>query len=308
MLSRPDVLVLGAGGVLGESWMSGVLAGIEDASGIDMRLCEHLVGTSAGSIVAANLAAGRSPRRPSKFGTELERIAAPGPSGPPAGLPVVAREAGRRAGELALAAWTPLAPLALAATGPGGSVLRAALLARIPAGTERLDDLRDRIDALESRFDGRLRIPCVDRLTGRRVVFGSPGSPPATVAQAVTASCAIPWIFAPVWIAGRQYVDGGVWSVSNLDAAPVARDTYVLCLNPTSGIGGARTALAAARNLVRSAVSVETLVLRRRGAVVQTVAPDSDSTMAMGANFMDAEPRGRVLAAGYAQGLALGQR
>ena len=33
MLSPPDVLVLGAGGVLGESWLMGVLAGIEDATG-----------------------------------------------------------------------------------------------------------------------------------------------------------------------------------------------------------------------------------------------------------------------------------
>jgi len=304
MRSRPDVLVLGAGGVLGEAWMSGVLAGIEDAAGINMCHCEHFVGTSAGSIVAAHLAAGRSPRRPSSFGTGLERIAPPQDTG----VAATALEAARRIGGYALAAGTPLAPVALAATGPGGSLVRSAILSRIPPGTDRLEDLRDRIDALETRFDGRLRIACVDRLTGRRIVFGSPGAPPATVAQAVTASCAIPWLFAPVWIAGRQYVDGGIWSVSNLDAAPVARDTYVLCLNPTSGLAGARTALAAARNLIRSAVSIEALALRRRGAIVQTITPDGDSSAAIGANFMDAEPRGRVLAAGYAQGLALGRR
>src|SRR3954470_9549160 len=60
----PDVLVLAGGGVLGEAWMTGVLAGIEDATGIDLRRTEALVGTSAGSIVAARLAFGRSPRRP----------------------------------------------------------------------------------------------------------------------------------------------------------------------------------------------------------------------------------------------------
>ena len=64
MLTRPDVLVLGGGGVLGEAWMMGVLAGLEDATGFDLRRCEHFVGTSAGSIVAARLAAGESPRRP----------------------------------------------------------------------------------------------------------------------------------------------------------------------------------------------------------------------------------------------------
>ena len=61
MLFRPDVLVLGGGGVLGERWLMGVLAGIEDATGFDLRECEYFVGTSAGSIVAARLAAGISP-------------------------------------------------------------------------------------------------------------------------------------------------------------------------------------------------------------------------------------------------------
>jgi NTE family protein len=151
-----------------------------------------------------------------------------------------------------------------------------------------------------------VRIVAVDRRRGRRVVFGSPGAPDATIADAVTASCSIPWLFEPVWIGGREYVDGGVWSVSNLDVAPATRDTHVLCLNPTSGIRGAQTVLAAARGLARSAVSVEALVLRRRGAVLRTVVPGPESAAAMGANFMDREPRSRVLRAGYVQGLALG--
>ncbi|MGB8881506.1 MAG: patatin-like phospholipase family protein, partial [Solirubrobacteraceae bacterium] len=65
MRTRPDVLVLGAGGVLGEAWMMGVLAGIEDGTGFDLRDCDYYVGTSAGSIVAAHLIAGQPPRRPS---------------------------------------------------------------------------------------------------------------------------------------------------------------------------------------------------------------------------------------------------
>ncbi len=59
----PDVLVLGVGGTLGEAWMRGVLSGIEAASDVDFRECEYFVGSSAGSIVAATLAAGRRPRR-----------------------------------------------------------------------------------------------------------------------------------------------------------------------------------------------------------------------------------------------------
>src|SRR3954453_21094 len=66
LFAAPDVLVLAGGGVLGEAWMTGVLAGIEDAAAIDLRRTEAFVGTSAGSIVAARVAAGRSPRRPAE--------------------------------------------------------------------------------------------------------------------------------------------------------------------------------------------------------------------------------------------------
>jgi NTE family protein len=58
----PQVLVLGGGGILGEAWMSAVLVGLEDAAGFEARQCEGYVGTSAGSIVAAVLAAGVDPR------------------------------------------------------------------------------------------------------------------------------------------------------------------------------------------------------------------------------------------------------
>src|SRR4051812_5417285 len=58
-MQMPDTLVLGAGGTLGEAWMRGVLAGIQASSGLDFRDCEYLLGTSAGSIVAATLVSGR---------------------------------------------------------------------------------------------------------------------------------------------------------------------------------------------------------------------------------------------------------
>jgi len=34
--TRPDVLVLAGGGLIGEAWMTGVLAGMEAASGLPM--------------------------------------------------------------------------------------------------------------------------------------------------------------------------------------------------------------------------------------------------------------------------------
>ena len=61
-----------------------------------------------------------------------------------------------------------------------------------------------------------------DYSTGRRVPFGRQGTrarraPPAELADAVAASCAIPGFYRPVRIGGRDYVDGGVRSASNLD-------------------------------------------------------------------------------------------
>jgi NTE family protein len=299
MHSRPDVLVLGGGGVLGEAWMMGVLSGIEDATGFDLRECESFVGTSAGAIVAAHLVSGRSPRRPSAVGTELEL----GHGQPARGLAVAAVAAARRAGSFALAASSAFAPLALGIAAPGGALVRALLLRGLPRPADNLSELRSQIEQSAARFDGRLRVTAVDRSTGRRVVFGSPGAPAASVGEAVEASCTVPWLFAPVEIGGREYVDGGVWSPTNLDAAPAGRDTHVLCLNPTASLTTAHALLAMMRNVARSAVSVESLALRRRGAAVKTVAPNSECAAAMGANFMDHEPRSRVLAAGYRQGL-----
>ncbi len=304
MLTRPDILVLGGGGVLGEAWMMGVLAGVEDATGFDLRGCEHFVGTSAGSIVAAHLVAGNAPRRPPSVGTEIEVAQAQTVGG----LATAAVDAAKRAGAWALAAGSTFAPLALGLAAPGGAVMRAVMLRRLPRPTDTLRDLRERVDDSGARFDGRLRVVAVDRRSGKRVVFGRPGAPDASVGQAVEASCTVPWLFAPVQIGGREYVDGGVWSPTNLDAAPAGRDTHVLCLNPTANITGSQSVLSAIRSVARSAASVEALVLRRRGAAVRAVAPNLESAAVMGTNFMDREPRGRVLAAGYRQGLRLAAR
>ncbi len=301
MRTRPDVLVLGGGGVLGEAWMMGVLAGVEDGAGVDLRYCDAFVGTSAGAIVAAHLVAGSSPRRPSSISTELEV----GNAAPVRGLAVAAVGAARRAGGAALAASSTFAPLALGAAAPGGALLRALLLRGLPRPRDTLASLRSQVERSGARFDGRLRVTAVDRATGRRVVFGSPRAPAATVAEAVQASCTVPWLFAPVTIGGREYVDGGVWSPTNLDAAPAGRDTHVLCLNPTASLATSHTLLAVMRNVARSAVSVEALALRRRGARVRTIAPNAECSAAMGSNFMDSEPRTRVLSAGYRQGLLI---
>jgi NTE family protein len=281
--------------------MMGVLAGLEDATGFDLRRCDYYVGTSAGSIVAAHLAAGQSPRRPGSQRRPREASAQPTER-----LAQAGSTAAQRAGAWAMAMASTFAPLALGLATPGGALVRGLLLRRLPRPTQTLDALLRHIDELDARFDGRLRVTAVDRLSGRRVVFGSPGAPPATVAEAVAASCTVPWLFSPVTIGGREYVDGGVWSPTNADAAPAGAGACVLCLNPTASLTGTGDAIGVFRRVSRSAAAIETLALRRRGAEVQVASPSLDCAREMGLNLMDRQRSARVLAAGYRQGQELG--
>jgi NTE family protein len=313
-LLRPDVLVLAGGGIVGEAWMHGVLAGIEDSGGVDFRRTEAFVGTSAGSIVAARLVAGRRPPRPDASARE----AAPGLADAEApvddvdrdgpGLRAAVRGAARDALRFGWALSAPVTGAALAVSAPAGALARAAVLSRAAGRGRPLSDLRARVERWGARFDGRLRVCAVDRRTGRRVVFGAPGAPAASVADAVCASCAIPFVFAPVTIGGREYVDGGVWSVTNLDAARVGRGTHVLCLDPAAGLGGEALRATALRSAFRVASELELQGLRRRGAQVEHVAPDADAGAAMGHDVMAPGRAAPALAAGYAQGRRLAER
>ena len=83
-----------------------------------------------------------------------------------------------------------------------------------------------------------LWIVALDYATGRRVVFGRNGAPRAHLDEAVRASCSIPGLYRPMNIGGRLYVDGGVWSPSNLDL--LSHDDVdvdiVIALNPMSSL------------------------------------------------------------------------
>ncbi len=283
----PDVLVLGVGGVLGEAWLRALLAGLKRGAGFDARDCQSFVGSSAGSIVAASLVAGRAPEGPADAAEPMQ----------PAPEPEARSPLGRLAGVGAAAA-APLVAAGLSATVPATALMRRLALARVPDGRRSLDGLGERLDRAGASFDGRLTVAAVELETGRRVLFGRTGAPEASVGRAVEASCAIPGWFRPVSIGAHRYVDGGAWSPTNLDAADVSHGTRVLCLNPTAS-------MPVFGPLSRAAAAVETLLLERRGARVRTVAPDRESARAIGANAMNPGPRDRVASAGYEQGLRL---
>ena len=283
--TSPTVLVLGGGGLFGEAWMTGVLAGYEDATGADLRRCRRFVGTSAGSIVAASLVAGRSPRRPGSAEASPIR-----PVEEPDGAPSPFSDPDREARQV---------PNVLVGVGAVaarvGAPIRALALRALPEGRRSIAAFGGEVDRWGATFDGRLRVCTVDAATGRRVVFGSRRAPSASVGQAVAASCAIPAVFMPVRIGDRLYVDGGAWSPTNADAAPAGRGDRVLLLEPTGALAG---------GALRGAALLEAVALRSRGAAVRIVTPDRSTRSRMG-RLLEPDHGGHVLAAGYQQGLAL---
>ena len=280
--------------------MSSLLVGLERAGGFHAADAGMFVGTSAGSIVAAMLAGGVDPA--SRLGLLPE---------PPEPDPEVA---GESTGDglvesIAQGVGGPLAALLLNTAAPGGRLLRRSALARVPRGRRALAGLGDAVAETGVSFDGRLRICAVDIEGGNRVTFGAPGAPDAEVGPAVEASCAIPGVFRPVRISGRDYVDGGVWSPTNMDACEAGDGTRVVCLNPTGSMRpGGSNRLGWLGPLSKTVATIEATALRRRGTTVTVIAPDADSTEAIGENLMRASARNAVIEAGFAQGAAIGRR
>lgn len=307
---RPDHLVLGVGGIAGEAWTSGLLAGIEDVTGTDLRECASFTGTSAGAIVSAALQSGMRPRRPERIAEpeEEERTeeayadqaagAQPDLAGAEATLRAVAGALLERLGPLA-GPLSGLAPLALGGSATAGAALRRLALSQLPRGRRSLLGFRDALEDLGASFDGRLRIVAVEQTSGRRVVFGAEDAPEAAVSDAVLASCAVPTVFEPVTIGDREYVDGGAWSPTNLDVAPVERDQHVLLTNPTAFLPGGWG------QLVRALTGVEVAAARSRGVHVVVVQPDSIAAREIGPNLMSRTRVDAAVATGHRQGRAL---
>lgn len=291
-------VVLGAGGYAGHAFHAGVLSALAEQTGFDGRRADVLVGTSAGSLVAAAFAAGLSAAdlraellgRPlSPEGRALRSAARTLPPERPA-EPVPERRA-------------PLAPGALlaAARRPWGVRPGAVLSSLLPAGRASTAGIARGVNRMHGdRWPTRdLRICAVRARDARRVVFGTPGAPRVDVGTAVAASCAIPAWFAPVRLDGEAYVDGGAHSPSNADVLLRDRLDLVVISSPMSlGRGGGRPALdTGVRLVVRRYLAREVRRLRAAGTQVVVIQPTLEDLSAMGANMMDGSRAQDVLSA-----------
>ncbi len=141
-----------------------------------------------------------------------------------------------------------------------------------------------------------------DYSSGKRTVFGRPGTPKAELADAVAASCAIPGFYRPVSVGGRLYVDGGVRSASNLDLLARRNLDLVICLNPTSTLeGGAPGANLLDRflDLNRAAsgrrLGSEAKRVRAGGTRVVLIQPTTEDLAVIGRNLMSGRRRNEVI-------------
>jgi len=101
-------------------------------------------------------------------------------------------------------------------------------------GTERY--LRHLLEERGSNEFGstkrKLLITATDLDSSRRVVFGEDGFENIPVSEAAAASTAIPLLYAPREIEGRQYVDGGLRSTTNIDIAIAHGAKLIVVVNP----------------------------------------------------------------------------
>jgi NTE family protein len=295
-------LVFGGGGVLGGTWAVGALTAMEQEFGFAAADADVIVGTSAGSVIAALLGAGvTSPQLAQQYGDEQVT------SGPLAGYsfdPVQAT-GGKRPGLPKL-------------LGPGsprliGSSLRnlgqlpatAVLSAFMPEGTKSLERIGHLIDAVTPLGEWSphrgVWVVAMDYEDGRRVVFGRPGARVAPLASAVMASCAIPGWFAPVAIDGRTYVDGGAISATSIDVLTHAGLDEVYVIAPMVSFAMDRPSSVSARLERRWRVEVtktargEAERVSAAGVHVRMVGPGPEDLAAIGANLMDDDRRGHVL-------------
>ncbi len=123
--------------------------------------------------------------------------------------------------------------------------------------------------------DRQLWLAAYDLVRRCRVVLGRPGSPYTALPAAVRASCAIPGVYAPVRAGDTVLVDGGAWSLTNVDLVALAGCDTAICVAPMAydlarpPEGRDRLVReVATRMLARS-----TERLRRLGVKVVTIAP-----------------------------------
>jgi NTE family protein len=263
-------LVLGGGGVTGIAWETGLIAGLAGL-GLDLTAADVIIGTSAGSVVGADITSGQ----------ELEALYQ-AQLAPPAPEPA-ARIGWGFIGRLLWDMSTSLDPKRARVR-----IGRWALAAPTTPEADRRKVFQARLHA-STWPSAALKVTAVDARTGEFVVFDSASG--ADLVDAVAASCAVPGVWPPVTIGERRFMDGGMRTVANADLAH--RYERVVIIAPVAaGIG------------LMASPGRQAAALSAAGARVVLVRPDRAALHAIGRNVLDVSRRAAAARAGRAQAAA----
>lgn len=233
-------LALAGGGPLGAFYELGALHAIQEVIvGRELTDYDMYVGVSSGSLIAAGLANGFDSTR--MGAAHIHGESALVPFSPRlllqpaivdyvrrvARLPRVLRGSARQWSPEALrSVWptmlgvlTKIIPLAVFDSRPLERYLH-----ELFTTPEHTDDFR----ALRAQ----LRVVATELDTGRTVVFGDAAHAYVPISRAVIASAALPGLYAPVSIQGRDYVDGALVRTMYASLALEAGCDFVICINP----------------------------------------------------------------------------
>jgi NTE family protein len=231
-------LVCAGGGITGAVYEIGCLRALEELLGRSVLDFDTYVGVSGGAFVASLLAAGVTPREMFDEATSRTRE--------PFGL---SRAPIFRFDPLAFVERSARAPRVLAEAvgtalrGEGRSLsdLALTLLELLPPGlmdTGGIQEFLHRVFRSRGHADRFSALPrqlfvvAVDLDSGEALAFGENGRPNVPVSRAVQASIALPGLYRPVRIGGRDYVDGGVKKTAHINLAIRHGADLVVCINP----------------------------------------------------------------------------
>lgn len=267
-------LVLGGGGITGIAWETGLLWGLAEA-GVDLTGADRIVGTSAGSIVGAQVTSAVSLR--DLYGRQLLPAATDTAPLASIGIGVI--------GRYALAMLRARGDVTAFGRILGAASVKAAAGSKIPSIADRYDQIDQRIGGITWPHQD-LMVTAVDVESGELVAFGPRGEHSGVALRdAVNASCAVPLVYPPVPIGGRTYVDGGARSGTNADLM-TGMDVVVAIAPVDKAVGPMRSA---------------SQQLEELGAPHLVVVPDEASKAAIGKNVLDPAARPPSARAGYAQ-------
>jgi NTE family protein len=234
-------LVLGGGGFTGGVYEIGALRAL-DLLAVNRTVNEFdvYVGTSAGSFIASMLANGVTPE-------EMMRVLNKRLPSPIKDMDQGTLLKPNYRGFVSNAALFPLRLLGAAREMAGHitdvslmdviSKLSAALptgiydgrgiegyVAEVLADPDRSDDFR--------LLERELYLTATDLDTTERVVMGEGDWADVPISTAVAASAALPMIYSPVELRGRQFIDGGIRSTTNVDIAVEHGAKFIVVVNP----------------------------------------------------------------------------